>query len=914
MTLPGGSRLGPYEVLSLIGAGGMGEVYRARDTRLGRTVAIKVLPATASSDPDRRRRFEQEARAVSALSHPNICVLHDIGSTSSPQAAGGATIDFLVMELLEGHTLAHRLRKGPLSLEQALDLGAQIADGLAAAHKHGIVHRDLKPANIMLVRSGAGLQAKLLDFGLAKLKAEPVPPGDGVSALPTEGPATTPGAVMGTAPYMAPEQLEGKEADARTNLFAFGCVLYEMLTGRRAFAGESEASVISAIMTSEPPPVSSLQPVTPPALARLVKACLAKDPDARRQSAHDVAEELRGIAEGGQTTAPGRASHARRRGRLVWAGAGALLVILVATLVALSVGSQWWDRKPVRTEIALPRGTVFIADGTNHLALAPDGSGLVYRAFSREQHRLYWRRLDETAPQVIPGSEGGSQPFFSPDGKYLGFMTGEKLVKLALPSGQPGDGGPIEPVAEIGSAGVRGASWGDDGTILYTPGSYAGLWRVPASGGRPQELTRPDPANNEQSHRWPCFLPGGRAALFTIHHASGRQDRSAIAVVSLDDGKWRRIVEHGSGARYLPTGHVVFARNGSLFAVRFDPRAATTTGEPVAVATGVLMHRRSTGAAFFDVSRSGSLVVARSDGPPKGVLVWVDRQGRVEPVTADPRAYNAELALSRDGSKLAVSIIGPEYDNLWAYHVHEQRWQQFTSAADEEYPLWSPGGDRLAFASNRDGPLNIYVAQSDGERAERLTTSPRSQVPISWSPDGRFIAYQEGFAIWILPLDGDRKPWRWGPEPLGYPFPVFSPDGRWVAYQSLETGGDPLVGNFNVHVRPFPGPGPRQTVSGPDGGVSPVWSPDGRELLYMPGSATDNRIMAVDVSPGSPLKLANPHVAFALPFGLWSMHPFALAPDGQRLVMVRRDEGIPTEVQSLALVRNWAQEVKAKVR
>ena len=605
----------------------MGDVYRARDTRLGRTVAIKVLPADAASDPERRRRFEQEARAVSALNHPHICVLHDVGRE-------GET-DFLVMEHLEGQTLAHRLRKGPVPFEQALDLGAAIADALAAAHRAGIVHRDLKPANVMLVKSGAGLQAKLLDFGLAKLKAQPAAAAAGISALSTEGPATTPGAILGTVPYMAPEQLEGKEADARTDLFAFGCVLYEMLTGRRAFAGETEASVISAIMTGDPPPVSSLQPVAPPALERLVKACLAKDPDARRQSAHDVAEDLRGIAEGVQPAAPPSAS---RIGRAWVIGLAAALTVLAA--IVLLFRQDWWTPRPVRTDIMIPEGQSFIHGDASGLAFAPGGNALVYHSMDRAQLRahLNWQDLDGSPPRAIPGTDGGKQPFFSPDGRHLGFTLGAKLVKMALPSGRPGEAVTVEPLADIGW--MRGASWGQDGSILYTPRPYAGLWRVSADGGGARELTRPDHSRNEWSHRWPCFLPGGRAALFTVFHASSRQDRSAIAVLSLDTGRWHRVIERGSCARYLPTGHVVFARNGALLAVRFDPGTLTAVGQAVPVATGVSMAA-SGGAAYagFDVSASGTMAFAPAKdsdkryvglaGPPGSRRVGDARSARV---------------------------------------------------------------------------------------------------------------------------------------------------------------------------------------------------------------------------------------------------------------------------------------------
>ncbi len=918
MPLSAGARLGPYEILSAIGAGGMGEVYKARDTRLDRTVAIKVLSAGVASDPDRRRRFEQEARATSALNHPHICVLYDIGS-DDPSAGSGQAVDYLVMEHLDGQTLAHRLRKGPMPLDQVLVLGEQISDALAAAHRAGIVHRDLKPANIMLTKSGGARpsspQAKLLDFGLAKLRPQPSASGAGASALSTQEPATTPGAVMGTVPYMAPEQLEGKETDTRTDLFAFGCVLYEMLTGRRAFHGETEASVISAIMSSEPPRVSTLQPLTPPALERLVARCLAKGPDDRWQHAADVAEELRGIS---QDSVVPTSAHTPVRARRAWMAGAAAVVLLFGAIAWVGWHTGRPAPVPARANVALPAGTVFPYGSPSMLAFAPDGSGVVYCAKGRTGTRLYWHGADAPDARAIPGTEAANTPFFSPDGRHLGFVQGARLVKLALQSGRVIEGSPTETLADVGW--VRGASWGDTGTILYTPAPQGGLWRVSGNGGNAREVTRPDPARNEMSHRWPSFLPGGRAALFTILHPSGRMDRSAIAILSLDSGRWTRIIDGGSYAQYLPTGHIVYARNGALLGVRFDLKTLATSGSPTPVLNSVDMSSLPSGVASFAVSASGALVYAPwIDVPVKHSLVALGRDGQVEPVTPDQRPYSSILDLSSDGQKLAVSIFAEGYTNLWTYHLGDRRWQQLTFAdADGSCPVWSPEGDRVAFASNRDGAYNLYAIRGDGEGStERLTRSPNMQFPNSWSPDGRFLAYEEqdatrGWDSWILPLDGDRKPRLWDAEGKNVTLPAFSPDGRWLAYQSTETG------RFEVYVRPFPGPGEKQRVSGRDGGLAPVWSRDGREILYLASGADDHRILAVDVVPGPTLRFANPHVAFALPFPpveilSYQRRVFAIAPDGRRLFVVRPDPQEEPEIRSLTLIRNWAEEVKAKL-
>jgi len=912
MTLLPGVRLGPYEITELIDAGGMGEVYKARDTRLGRTVAIKILPDEVNSDPKRRARFESEAKTIAGLNHPHICTLLDVGELRSTDSAQAAL--YLVMEHVHGETLAARLRRGPLPLDQALSVATEIADALTTAHRHHVIHRDLKPGNVMLAKSGA----KLLDFGLAKLNAPPEESAPGVSSLSTQEPATTPGEVLGTVPYMAPEQLEGKETDPRSDIFSFGALLYEMLTGKRAFAGESRASVISAIMSAEPAPVSSLQPMASPLLDRLVARCLAKDRDDRWDSAHDVADELRWIAAA-EAKRYTTVSSGSSRVRWLWGGAAALA--LVAGLAVVWIVR---DRRPPTHPasksfvLALPVGVAFF--GHQGVAFSPDGTAVAYvgAADDGSGSRLYWHDLNRAEGLPMPGTEGAVQPFFSPDGGWLGFIRARKLIKVQVRSGRIVQGSPAVELASATADWTRGVSWGDGGTILYAPQPVAGgLWRVSSDGGPPTELTRPDGSKSELSHRWPQVLPGGRAALFTALHASGRQDRSAIAVVSLDTGRVAKLVDGGSYARYVPTGHLVYGRDGSLLALPFDLSTLKVTGTPTPVVNGVAMESfGGSGSASFALSSTGALVYAPGlPAMPKSSLIWVDRDGQVESVTPDQRTYGGRATLSPDGQKLVVEIEEKSFANLWTYDLRDHRWQQLTFEGDNSFPAWSSTGEQLAFASNRDGAFNLYVMRADGERPpERRTRSANWQFPYSWSPDGRFLAYQEvdsnaGWSTWILPLEGDRKAWRWGADGVDVTVPTFSPTRPWIAYQSTESG------RWEVWVRPFPGPGPRILASGANGGRAPFWSQDGRTLFYL----DDTRIMAATVEPGASLRLSPPHLAFPLPFapdprGNAYHSPFrAVTPDGRRVVVVRPDQQVAPEIRQLVVIPNWFEEVKAGV-
>jgi serine/threonine-protein kinase len=626
--------LGPYEILAPIGAGGMGEVYKAKDTRLDRTVAIKVLPSHLADNPDLKQRFEREARAVSSLNHPHICTLYEFDTQDGT--------DFLVMEYIEGESLADRLKKGALPLDQALRHAIEIADALDKAHRQGVVHRDLKPGNIMLTKSGA----KLLDFGLAKLKSsEPGQEGSVLSALPTEEkPLTEKGSILGTFQYMAPEQLEGKESDARTDIFAFGAVLYEMVTRKKAFEGKSQASLISAIMTANPPPISKLQSMSPRVLDHVIQRCLAKDPDRRWQTAADLMLELEWIGEGASPAGVSEPLTARpSRSRLAWGIVAGLMVGAIVTGITVWNVTRPGERAPLplpmtRFAVDLPATDQLDTVG---IALSEDGRDLVYIGTRNGVTQLYRRSLDQLEAVPIGGTEDAEYPFFSPDGKWVGFFADGKLKKVSLAGG---------PAVTLCDAGYRfGASWGRDDVIVFAHRESPGLMQVPASGGAPEYITTPE--NEQSSHRWLDILPGGNAVLFTVF--TGNLANARIEVQSLETGE-RRLLLNGAHPRYAPTGHIVFARVDSLWAVPFDADQLKVTGLPNPILDGVQVN--SGGLANFALAGNGSLVYVPGKTQANNRLVWVDREGNVTPLTEKRGRYRYPR-LSPDGQRLAVQFV-----------------------------------------------------------------------------------------------------------------------------------------------------------------------------------------------------------------------------------------------------------------
>ena len=893
MAILPGRRLGPYEILSAIGAGGMGEVYKARDTRLDRIVAIKVLPTHLADRPELRGRFEREAKTIASLNHPHICTLHDIGHQDG--------IDFLVMEYLEGETLAQRLQKGPLPIQQVLQYAIEIADALDKAHRKGITHRDLKPGNVMMTKTGT----KLLDFGLAKLKQEAAPAIPD-SQLPTlKGAATAEGTILGTLQYMAPEQVEGKvdEIDARTDIFAFGAVVYEMATGRKCFEGKSQASVIGAILKDDPPPVSSHQPMTPPALDRVVKKCLAKEPEKRWQVASDLCDELGWISEGGSQTAvpvaAGKGIQARGRHSLV---ANAVALVLVALVTGLAV----WNLKPspsplgpiIRTLINLPPGQQLAGlDRGPAVALSPDGTQLAYVARQGSTQQLYLRAMDSLEAKPIPGTEEAVNPFFSPDGQSIGFFAGGKLKKVSVSGGA---------ALTLGDAAQPlGASWGGQGKIAFAS-AVGVLQQVPDVGGTPQPLTRFE--NGEASQRWPEFLPGSKAVLFAGGTSPLNFINAQVAVQSVGTGERRNLIQGGTHPRYAPSGHLVYAQRGTLMAVQFDPQRQEVKGSVVPVVDGVLQSP-SSGAAQYSFSATGSLVyVSGGVQSAQSRLVWVNRNGAEQPVVAPAHAY-LNPRLSSDGRRVAVTITEQE-SQVWLYDLSRETLTRLTFEGNSNTgPVWTPDGKRIAFNSTKGGPGNIFWQLADGSGGlERLTTSEHNHVPMSWSPDGQLLAFIEinpttGYDIWVLRLS-DHKAQPFLRTPFNESVPRFSPDGHWLAYVSDESV------RWEIYVQPYPGPGGKWQIS-TEGGTEPVWNPNGRELFYRNG----NKMMAVDIATQPSFAAGKPRMLFEGQYQQTSATSpyYDVSPDGQRFLMLKSSEQAQAAPTQINVVLNWFEELKRKV-
>jgi Tol biopolymer transport system component/predicted Ser/Thr protein kinase len=897
--------------VSQLGAGGMGEVYRARDTRLERTVAIKVLRPQLAGSPELRRRFEREARAISSLNHPNICTLHDIGHESG--------VDYLVMEYVEGETLAKRVAKGPLPPEEVLRHAIEIAGALEKAHRQGITHRDLKPGNIMLTKTGA----KLLDFGLARLEVvHPLATAATISG-PTEEPEaehklTAEGAIVGTFQYMAPEQLEGKQADARTDIFALGTVIYEMATGKPAFSGKSKASLIAAILDSEPPAISTLQPMAPPALERVVKTCLAKDPDERWQTAHDVKLQLEWIAEGGSQAGVPAPVVARRksRERLAW------LAAAVLAMAALVFAAGYVRRAPV----AFPplRGTVLPPENVAFpfaISISPDGTRLAYHTRSATGKTVVWvQSLERGTPQMLAGTEGALQPFWSPDGRSIGFFAGGELKRIEA------SGGPPVTICS-GGGGDSGGAWGPDGDILFTPTSHDPIHRVPASGGTPTPVTRVDQSRQEIRHGWPCFLPDGRHFLYlAVGPGSGEND--SIYVGSLDGQAPKLLLRGGCNPVYAPNwppahglfsrdrgehGYLLFLREQVLMAQPFDAARLELQGNAIPVAERIAFNMGNRRGAF-SASPNGVLTYLSGRAfTAGGPLAWFDRSGKQigSPFGANCR----QPRLSPDQKKVAVYILDQAGNgDVWIHDITRGIATRFTvDPAIDSSPIWSPDGGRIVFVSQRKGVYDLYLKDSSGARGESpVLESPGDKAPTDWSPDGRFIAYtytnpggKNKQGVWILPLFGDRKPFAFADTEFTESEARFSPDGRWVAYVSDESRRD------EVYVAPFSGaspaaggtdvaaPGGKQQVS-TGGGVHPVWRRDGKELYYLD---PQDKLMAAEIrSKGASLEIGAPRTLFQcqLP-GQDKL--FEVAGNGERFLL--RPPAQATN-SPLTLVVNWA--------
>ena len=855
----------------------MGEVYKARDTRLDRTVAIKVLPEHVASDPDLRQRFEREAKTISSLNHPHICTLHDIGSQDG--------IDFLVMEYLEGDTLAQRLQKGALPLKQALQVAIEVADALDKAHRQGITHRDLKPGNIMLTKAGA----KLLDFGLAKLRPPGTVGADGFSAATTrDEPLTGRGTILGTLQYMAPEQLEGKEADHRTDIFAFGAVLYEMVTGKRAFIASSHASLIAAILDRQPIPIATQQAVSPPALNHVVETCLAKQPDERWQTAGDIVRQLKWIVETESQASrigsePAASELPGSRRAIPW------LVGAIAASIAVALGvSNLRNPEPTASREATRltvRATRFLPQAP--LALAPDGRTLVFAAHEDGVNRLYRRPLNEIEATPIPGPEDAYLPFFSPDGQWVGYfekVTPRTALKKVLATGGP----PVTVWDEATSS--AGASWGPDDTIVVGGEQGRGLSRISAAGGEATPITTVDIADREIGHTLPEFLPGGEAVLFQVRF-SGPDPPDHIAVASLETGEHRLLVE--GGHPHYARGHVIFARDKSLWRVPFDVEHLQVTGEPFPVLEGVVED--PPGYSSFSLAADGSLAYIPGSRLMQGrrTLVWVDREGREEALGLVPNAYFWPR-VSPEGTRVATMFQDNGF-HVWIADLARGTLSRLTTDAGipPPFPLWTPDGQRVVFGSTSEGRAGLFWRAADGTGPVERLVSIEGRLPAAgdWSADGKTLVFTYGREnardtdIGLLDMAGDRE-WRPLLETEAYEmFPSISHDGTWIAYSSNQTG------QFEIYVERFPDLGDRRQISPAGAFPGAVWSQERTELFYR--RAIDGAMMRVAIGTEPTLTASSPEILFAgepyypspepLPVNSWD---YDIAPDSERFLML----------------------------
>ena len=872
MALTTGTKLGPYEIQSPLGAGGMGEVYRARDARLDRDVAIKVLPSHLSSDPDLKARFEREAKAISALSHPHICHLYDVGSQNGT--------DYLVMELLEGESLADRLKKGPLALKRALQYGIEIAEALETAHTHGIVHRDLKPGNVMLTKSGA----KLLDFGLAKPAPSVAASGSGSMATMSK-PLTVEGTILGTFQYMAPEQVQGHDADERSDLFALGVVLYEMITGKRAFAGKSQISVMSAILEKEPEPVSAAQPMAPLALDHVIQRAMAKDPNDRWQTARDLICELKWSTESATRTsatvptAPGR----KTREALAWLISGALAVVLVA-------GAVWWQgSKPSVEAMYFPTPMPFPA---KDIAVAPNGHTVALVAYQESARRnvLWIYELGSQGARSLADTEGATYPFWSADGRSLAFFADARLKKLELPSG------PVQTICDAPSG--RGGTWNKDGVIVFAHSTNAGLYRVMASGGTPTLIRTPDKSRGEDSHRWPVFLPDGRHYLFLAANFSGLKGVNAIFVGSLDSDEKRFVVEANANAAYAAPGYLLFYRDKTLLAQPFDLKRFALTGEATTILPQI-QFLPQVKRAVFAVSDQGLLVAQTGSDAALSQLAWFDRKGNAVGSVGKPDVYG-NVFLSPTGRSVAVdkTDMASLNTDIWTYELQRDGAKRLTfDLAIDAVPIWSPDATQFVFCSDRQLLFGLYVKDSDGAHDEKSVIHDEvPDFPSDWSRDGKYILYFRFTDLWFATFP-ELKSGLFLKAPSALRNARFSPDGKWVAYASNETG------KWEIYVTSFPdGRGRWQVSSG--GGEQPRWRGDGKELFYL---SLDGKMMAAPVTLGANFDAGTPVALFQStprqPVLVFDLFVYDVSRDGQRFLIntqVKQAESAP-----MSVLLNW---------
>jgi len=885
-SLSAGTRVGRYEIRSKIGEGGMGEVYRARDEKLNRDVAIKVLPATLSQDADRLQRFEQEAEAAGALNHPNILAVYDVGThEGSP---------YIVSELLEGEELREQLNDGSLPQRKALDYAQQIAQGLAAAHERGITHRDLKPENLFVTTDG---RVKILDFGLAKLR--PLRNETVSSEIDTRKQITDPGTVMGTVGYMSPEQVRGHEADHRSDIFSLGSILYEMLAGQRAFRRDTMAETMTAILKEEPPELSETNAKISLPLDKIVRRCLEKKPERRFHSASDLAFAIESLS--GTTSSSGQtetitalpALRPRTRERMVWIGSTFVLLIASVALAFLYFRhTPTESSNAVRFFITAPENSSFSAAAAG-FAVSPDGRHLAFIATMADGKQLLWvRSLDALSARVLPGTEGAINPFWSPDSRSLGFFAYGKLKKIEAAGGPP--------LTLCDAPNGRGGTWNREGVILFTPNTTAPLYRVSASGGVATAVTKLDEGarrRQERSHRWPSFLPDGNHFLYV---------GVGIRVASLDSPEGKLLPLNANSNALYAQGHLLFMREQTLMAQPFDVKRLETTGDAVPITEQVQVGGGGAKGAF-SVSEQGILAYRTGDVGSGSQITWFDRSGKQTGVLGDLANY-ASVHLSPDGKRTAVSIAGRNGD-IWIYELARGLRTRLTFDPESQHDvIWSPDGNRLVFNSSRKGRLDLYQKAADGTGSEELLVeSDVDKYPNSWSPDGRFLLYSTTFDVpktgtdlWVLPVSGDRKPFPFLQTEFNESRAKFSPDGGWIAYQSDESGRD------EVYVTLFPGPGGKRQIS-TAGGTFPRWRSDGKEIFYL---APDNKLMAVEVKgQEATLEVGAARVLFDIqPGNPISGYQYDVTSDGQHFLV---NTSVAQKASSpITVVINWAAGLK----
>ena len=888
MALSSGTMLGPYEIQSPLGAGGMGEVYRARDTRLDRTVAVKILPAHLSVNPEARQRFDREARAISSLSHPNVCHLYDVGTQ------GGTS--YLVMEYLEGETLADRLSKGALPLNQLLKYGIEICEGLEQAHKGGVVHRDLKPGNIMLTRSGA----KLMDFGLAKPALVASPPSSGLTQtlVSPQSPLTMEGMVVGTFQYMSPEQVEGKEADARSDIFSLGAVLYEMATGKRAFDGKTAASTIAAVLAADPPPISSVQPLSPGALESTVKSCLAKDPDERVQSVHDVKLQLQWVKEHASSSSGVRPVVPPPATRNAFSLAG----WVVAGLLLLSIAGLafWWPRSRQATATMYFNSSVPFP--AQYVALSPDGQTLAFVAYSNQANKnvIYIQQIGGRTASALLGTEGATYPFWSPDGRSLGFFAQGKLKRIDVSSGRSAQ---IVADAPFG----RGGAWNRDGVILFSPDAWSGLYRVPSSGGTPPvQVTKTDRSEYQVSHRWPIFLHDGRHFLYLACNFSGRLDHNMILLGSLDSAEKRVIVNASTNVAYADPGYLIYWRDNALVAQRFDLHSYSLTGEPRPISEAVQYFPQTNFAIF---TAAGPTLVAQTSiggAATKSQLLWFDRHGKqVASVGAPDQLSNPML--SPDGKRVALDQTDSDgrHVNIWIHELNSSAAARLGFGPWlEQISIWSPDGKQVMYTSNEKLFFSLYLKNTDGSGTGEnfFDFDSPQQCPWDWSRDGKYLLVRKERELWYITMS-DRQAHPLLQSQWLIRNAQFSPDGKFVAYASSETG------RWEVYVSPFPNFSSRWQVSRGDGGEEPRWRRDGKELFYL---APDGRLMAADVKTGVGFEAGLPAPLFQThprqPLSAMDFFTYDVTADGQKFLVNSKVD--MSNSAPLSVVLNWASETE----